>query len=100
MEPSANEIDWDSQPLGQVSDAKLAEELGVSIAVVVYNRRNRNIAAAFDRRQRFDIDWDAQPLGQVSDAELARSLGVSQTTVRNQRMKRKIPLFDKYAKYR
>jgi ribosomal protein L35AE/L33A len=38
-------IDWDSQPLGEVSDASIARAVGCSAVAVYYARRRRGIAA-------------------------------------------------------
>ena len=84
-------INWEQQPLGEISDYKLAKQLGVSQSLVRRKRAAMNIAPYLVRGH---IDWDAQPLGEMSDYELADLLGVSHTTVQNQRRKRKIPPFN------
>ncbi len=88
-------IIWSEQPLGKVTDASLADELGVHESTVAYHRRALHIAPLSPKGT--GIDWDAQPLGQLPDLQLALSLGVTATTVRNQRIRRGIPKFSKYA---
>mgnify|MGYP001582453766 CR=1 FL=1 len=46
---SAKKIDWDAQPLGEVSDRSLAKRLGVSKTSVRRARRLRRIAPAMRR---------------------------------------------------
>src|SRR3990167_4450763 len=90
---TAKGIDWDAQPLGQVSDAEVARRLGVYPPVVGGARRRRGIPAyrgPTDRSPR-GIDWDAQPLGKMTDGDLAARLGVHPSTPTNQRKKRGIP---------
>ena len=60
-----DKIDWDAQPLGNVRDVSIAQELGVSASMVSRARRDRGI-------RKFGIDWDAEPLGKVNDVVLAR----------------------------
>ena len=88
--PPKHWIDWDSQPLGDVTDAELAEELGVAVQSVFRARKKRGIPATRERRNRLDIDWDAQPLGKESDVVIANRLGVDPTTVSKARKKKGI----------
>lgn len=46
------EIDWDAQPLGEVSDSDLAESLSVSYHAVYYNREKRGIPRYSGPRKR------------------------------------------------
>ena len=81
------DIDWDDQPLGEVSDAELARELGVSAPTVARHRRKRNIKPATI------IQWDQEPLGQVPDKMLALMLNCHISTVIAARNQRDIPPF-------
>lgn len=44
-------IDWDAQPLGKVTDVRLAHTLGVSESSVLAARRKRKIPACADKRR-------------------------------------------------
>lgn len=95
------EIDWGSQPLGKITDAALAAQLGVTISRVTHARRRYGIpglrvvkdAERLAGPGRGEINWDLQPLGQVSDLELAKALGTHRARVRLARVYRGIPLF-------
>jgi GNAT superfamily N-acetyltransferase/DNA-binding CsgD family transcriptional regulator len=87
-----SDIDWDTQPIGQMIDSDLARKLGVSTTAVQYQRSSRGIAA-FAPRERDDIDWARVGLGTKPDQVLAKELGVVPTTVRHQRVKRGIALY-------
>lgn len=79
-------IDWDSQPLGDLSDTDLANMLGVDRSAVTGARKRRGIS-------RFDpgyVDWDSQPLGVVHDSHIAKKLGVSESAVNAARRRRGI----------
>ena len=83
-------IDWDAQPLGQMSDMALARQLGVSEKPVRNARIARGIPAY--RKGVFPyVDWDRQPLGKYPDAVLAERLGVSHSAVHLARNRRRIP---------
>lgn len=69
-------INWDSQPLGQMSDDALASILGVSKNTVLRHRKKRNIPPYGKPNIKSDVDWDSQPLGEISDAELAIRIGL------------------------
>jgi len=90
-------IDWDKQPLGQVSDAVLARRLGCSPFNVAQVRRRRGITAYRflhgDPRRRKVSEWSAVPLGTRTDVDIARELGVSPCTVRAARGRLGIPPF-------
>lgn len=85
-------IDWDKVPLGEYSDADLAEMLGVSISTVSHARHQRHVLS---KKRRQCIDWDKQPLGKMPDSKLAKKLGVSHSAVQRARLDRKIPTFKK-----
>ena len=92
-------IDWDTEPLGKVTDRSLAELLGVPVDTVLRARQARGIPALErGRGLRVDIDWDQQPLGQVADKVLAKQLNVSSSTVLLARKARGIPPFGMGAK--
>jgi len=78
-------IDWDKQPLGEVADAELARELGVSLQAVRDARERRGI-----KKVDVWIDWDKQPLGEVEDEVLATRLGVTVSSVGRARRRRDI----------
>jgi hypothetical protein len=83
-------INWDEQPLGKVSDKKLAKKLKVHYSTVCRHRQKKDI-----KPNKLKIDWDAQPLGKVPDSQIARQLKVSITAVRYQRVRRNIPTYSK-----
>jgi len=95
-------IQWDKQPLGQMTDAQLAKQIGVTPIAVFLARRKRDIPA-FTRQQssgkssgrgiQKGIQWDKQPLGQMSDPRLAKQLGVTHKAVCQARRVRNIPSF-------
>lgn len=83
-------IDWDREPLGQMTDRALATLLGCSPKTVQRHRAARGIprhlkpaAAPPPRppRARKMSHWDNVPLGQESCATIARRLGVSRQAV-------------------
>lgn len=94
-------IDWTVQPLGKMTDAALAKQLGVTTAVVTHTRRKLGIpglrvvndAERLAGPGKNKIDWSVQPLGQMSDRDLARLLGTHRARVRLARVYRGIPLF-------
>jgi len=95
---SSKLINWDEQPLGQVPDRVLAEELGVNKNMVFRARKRRDIKpCGFHSKvhKRVDFDWGEQPLGELPDEALGRKLGVSGNAVKYQRIKRGIPVYQK-----
>jgi len=90
-EKANKNIEWDKQPLGQVTDKKLADKLGVSESAVCQARNRRGIPGTRECRKKINIDWDLQPLGEEFDSVIARKLGVDPTTVSAARKKRGIP---------
>lgn len=78
------QVDWESQPYGQVSDEEIASSLGVCREVVRRARVSRGIPSTV-------INWDLQPLGKVPDRALAFRLGVNPSTVHEARTRRNIP---------
>jgi len=87
------DINWDAQPLGQVNDRQLANQLGVGHWVVRYHRQQRRISPVAKASYTTPTltDWDAQPLGQVPDDVIAGRLGCSISNVARQRNRRGIP---------
>jgi hypothetical protein len=83
-------IDWDDEPLGDITDAEIAKELGVTVQSVLRARKKRGIPPTRERRNPLDVDWDAQPLGKESDVVIANRLGVDPTTVGKARRDRGI----------
>lgn len=82
-------INWDSQPLGVVSDHEIARQLDAPLSTVRYARVVRNIHA-YTKSLNKGTNWDSKPLGEMSDSELSRQLGVSKETVRRARVRRSI----------
>jgi len=77
-------IDWDSQPLGQMSDYALAQRLRSKAGIVNRERRKRGISpwakpggAGVSR----GVDWDSQPFESVHYVELAKRLNVAPQSV-------------------
>jgi hypothetical protein len=95
-------IDWTTQPLGQLPDARLAAILGVAAHVVRHHRtraglpgyRTQREAAALQRTPPQHIDWSAQPLGQLPDSALAKRLGTYPAAVAFQRKQRGLPAYE------
>ena len=84
-------IDWDAQPLGQVSDGVIASALGCTRVAVGQQRRKRGIPRSKAASGRPCLtDWDEQPLGELSDKAIARVVGCTVWTVWSQRRKRGI----------
>jgi Mn-dependent DtxR family transcriptional regulator len=83
-------VDWDNQPLGDVTDAEIARRLGVDPSTVGKARRSRGIKAKRPYRK---TDWNKEPLGKISDSDIARALSVSQPSVTRARNLRGIPPF-------
>ncbi len=88
-----HKIDWKELPLGQVSDADLAKELGVNPSVVLYNRRKLGISPYSGGTTPKKIDWRLVPLGQASDCELAKQLNCSDTAVLRARHRNNISAY-------
>lgn len=100
-------INWDEQPLGRISDAKIAKKLGIhNDDIVRYRRKKRGITPQNEHAQlcirgmarSASIDWDNQPFGRVSDGELAKLLGCQRATVMRHREKRGIEPYEKSMK--
>ena len=83
-------IDWDSQPLGEISDAEIARRLGVSQPSVYEQRTKRGIPPAVPQGSVSNIDWSSVALGERTDAEIAAEVGVTRQAVAYQRRKRGI----------
>jgi len=100
--PKPVNIDWSKQPIGKISDADLAEKIGVSqrtvsryrnrLGITSFRQSSKTKSEAESRAEARAIDWDAQPLGEVPDRQLARKLGVGYAVVRGRRTERKIPI--------
>jgi hypothetical protein len=94
-------INWDEQPLGEISDNELSKRLGVSNVAVGKARRRRKIPPFNSKGrhrsqgQRAGINWDEQPLGQKPDADIAQRLGVDPSSVRAARRKKGIAAYPK-----
>lgn len=94
-------IDWTAQPLGKMTDAALAAQMGVTISAVAHARRRLGIpglrvvsdAERLAGPGKGEIDWSKQPLGEMPDLELAKRLGTHRARVRLARIRRGIPLF-------
>lgn len=86
-------VDWDRQPLGQLSDYELADALGVHRTTVREARLRRGIrrARAFDRYARTLDEWEVDTLGRVPDAVLAGARGCSVQAIAQQRRVRGLP---------
>ncbi len=85
-------VDWDSLPLGKVSDVEISRRTGCVRSTVRNARRDRGIPPFAEGPAKKGIDWDAQPLGKVPDSVLARRLKVSTGTVGTTRRNRGIEL--------
>lgn len=94
--PTDGMINWDSQPLGKMPDAKLGSMLGVSNTAVRKARHKRGIPSYNKSTQGHQkmIDYDspeiASILGVLPDKAVARQLGVDPQTVRYARRVRHI----------
>lgn len=97
MRKRRQRIDWSKQPLGQMYDHELAEQLGCNYTTVQHQRQLRGIPSYRSEYGKHGINWSEQPLGKVGDKELSRRLGVAYKVVWNQRTKRGIP--PKYSKH-
>lgn len=91
-------VEWDMQPLGQMSDAALAHALGVTTEAVKSARRYRGIPAwdqEHQPRRRTNGEelepWKTDVLGRVPDRVLASAWGVTPQAVAAQRKTRGIP---------
>jgi hypothetical protein len=79
-------INWDEQPLGEMTDRKIGKMLGVSAQAVYSARKVRGIQASDIR-----VDWDNEPLGEGPDRLLAIKHGVDVSSVQKARHRRGIP---------
>lgn len=75
-------IDWDIQPLGEMTDAEIARQLKVSRERVRQVRSKRGIPKYVEP----DPEW-LEELGTRFDAEIARENGIATSTVSRQRAK-------------
>ena len=82
-------IDWDAQPLGQISDAELARRLDVTPTAVGIARNKRGIQGL--RTKPSVIVWTKKLFGKSTDAALAKRLGVSKGCVSTARKRLGMP---------
>lgn len=84
--------DWDAQPLGQVSDRRLAETLGVTTAAVQSQRAKRGIPPCPGGRPSL-YDWTDYDhlLGTMPDREVAEIVGCALSTAHHRRKSLGIP---------
>lgn len=81
-------IDWEAQPLGQISDPELGRRLGVTGAAVKYQRDQRGIPPWRPTRAKCDPDvFTAELDGTASDREIAESHGLTSAQVAAARRK-------------
>ena len=86
--------DWDSIPLGEMSDGAIAKKFGIPAASVGSERRKRGIPAyKKDKLEHERIDWSQIPFGTKSDADLGREFGIKASSISNARRRRGIPAF-------
>lgn len=90
-------INWDDQPLGDISDSQLARETNRTPGNVRTARARRDIKPLIPSQSK-NIDWDNQPLGEVYDSEIAAKLGCSSNAVSSARARRNILAFSKKKK--
>jgi hypothetical protein len=92
----ALKIDWDKEPLGEISDRKIANRIGCAPSAVFRARTARGIPPCpqVDRYRQKGIDWDNEPLGEVHDSVLSEKHGVSRHAVYMARKKRGIQMQD------
>lgn len=76
-----NEIDWENQPLGEMKDRDLAEQLGVSESQILNKRKKYGIPSFNEPRVTKKIDWSKEPLGEVPDTEIAKKHGIDKRSV-------------------
>lgn len=75
-------VSWDHEPLGEMSDVALAQQLGITSGAVRKARLKRKIPTYYECR------GGAIGFGSLSDKKLAQELGVSRRTVSRTRHKR------------
>lgn len=97
-------IDWDAQPLGQISDCQIAKSLGVYCSSVQRQRVKRGIKPLHPRKParlgrserparsdlREVVDYGASEL-RMTDAAMGRELGLSRERVRQLRSVDRVP---------
>lgn len=92
-ESGPKNIDWDNEPLGEITDYELAKQLGVSRPAVRGARHRRNIPVFDPKNEPKNIDWDSVPLGEYIDKTIAHILNVNRRTVARARTRRGIPSY-------
>ena len=83
-------IDWDAQPLGEVSVSEIARRVGCSRHAVKYAMDARGIAAPSSAGKSAGVDWDSEALGSETATETARRLGVHPSAVKRAMARRGI----------
>jgi hypothetical protein len=75
------QIDWDTQPLGEMTDVDLGHKLGVDPSTVWRHRRRRNIAP-FATPEQHTSAWDnlAANLGDAPDPHLVQTIAAATGT--------------------
>lgn len=81
-------IDWDHQPLGEISDYELAQKLGCSAVAVCAARKARGIAPLQRHRARCDPAPFLSQLGTVPDRAIAADHGITEAQVSYARRRR------------
>lgn len=84
-------IDWEKQPLGVVTDYKLAQILGCHPSSVLKARRKFGIGLSPEADARVVYDWDSVQLGVEADEDVALKLGCNRSTVAKRRKLLGIP---------
>lgn len=84
-------IDWDSQPLGRLSDKILAGQLGVSCVAVCHQRSIRGIPPLSRKRVDYKNLIINPLLGTITDSNLASKLGISASAVVKARKMKGVP---------
>ncbi len=77
-------VNWDKQPLGEVTDAEIGRRVGVSRERVRQVRSARGIAAV--PRNTELINWRRVSLGKRPDQEISDELGICVSAVRSRRI--------------
>lgn len=85
-------IDWEAQPLGQMTDRELARQIGCTHTAVRVQRVKRGIPPSGTQGRPKPIDWSSLPLGQKPDSVIARQIGVRTQVVAHNRIRLGIEL--------
>lgn len=89
-------VNWDWEPLGEMSDVELAGRHGVTSGAV----RHARLARGIPRHGPRWINWaEVKELGEITDADVARRFGVCEATVQRARKRLGIrPYRDRYGR--